>query len=293
VGEPDPCHSRHILGQDNHRKATASPQKQHWKTGLPQGLSTPRKDRKSTTAGSSFRRGHCKLVVSSFSSSLRGRLFVSEAVSTTRLLRAFGPRNDPQKVSLRASFVRLAKQSLRFLAALRLGMTKEEGLGVTEEKGLGVTRGEGLGMTRGEGLRRTREEGLGRTEREVFRMTQGERLGRTEEEGLGRTRGEGPGKTGRALARSDQRRRTQRVEKIGSERQGKKWPGMTEKGVARKDRRSSPFPLLCSPERSGKKRARTVERKTARATSAENTGIPKGCETGHSGCFQVLRHSVV
>ena len=107
--------------------------------------------------------------------SLRARLSVCEAISTTRLLRAFGPRNDwgkvtarslfrPFSLSLRASFVRLAKQShfspfrwslrgrlfaseaisffcllvghcevvvsppkqsQRFLAALRLGMTEE------------------------------------------------------------------------------------------------------------------------------------------------------------------------
>jgi hypothetical protein len=49
--------------------------------------------------------GHCELVVSFAKQS------PSSLCGNTGLLRAFGPRNDEQKESLRASFVRLAKQS--------------------------------------------------------------------------------------------------------------------------------------------------------------------------------------
>jgi len=57
--------------------------------------------------------GHCELVVSFAKQS------PSSLCGNTRLLRAFGPRNDEQKESLRASFVRLAKQSRETASSLR------------------------------------------------------------------------------------------------------------------------------------------------------------------------------
>ena len=70
------------------RRSAPRSDKKEVLAGTQQGI--PRRDRKElaatswhVTAGSSFRPflRHCEVVVSSFSSSLRGRIFVSEAVS--------------------------------------------------------------------------------------------------------------------------------------------------------------------------------------------------------------------
>jgi len=59
----------------------------------------PRSDEKETLTVAG------KRVAVTFHLSLRGRLFVSEAVSTVRLLRAFAPRKDKQKrVTARSSY---------------------------------------------------------------------------------------------------------------------------------------------------------------------------------------------
>jgi hypothetical protein len=75
--------------------------------------------------------GHCELVFSPFPRSLRARLFALPSVIASS---SFRPSLG--HCELVFSF---AKQSQRFLAALRLGMTEEKGLGITKEKGLGMT----------------------------------------------------------------------------------------------------------------------------------------------------------